>query len=724
MSQFAPALGSDSAPDDAATERENARTPTAKLPLSKRLKQWWPEALILLIAALTRFWRLDYHSIWFDESVSLFWAIDAKISYMWPATFRLVEEKHPPAYYTLLKLWHWLLTWFGLGRDDAALRALGALLGVLTVLGLLLLVRRISGRATALLSALLVALSPALVWYSQEIRMFQPAATGLVWACYFLLRAWQEKRIVYRALYWLGYLVSIEFALYSYLFSAFMLPAAGLTIVFLSLHEAYSGGAPHTGSSPIKGFFRGRFFEGLLAVGLSGILFLPLAYNAWIVNANESTPGTAFANFGANSRNLLKIFTIWKEEWPDPFMAIALLFFGLLLGNGLSIATSVSKVQHPTRLGAPKHLPEGGFLLIWLGTPFLIANILLSRSDSIFQEDRYLLFMAPFALWAIGRGVVILYERWRMAGWVAGLLAVMLLAATLPYLWTPTMYRENWRAAATYIHTYQQASPELNSAGVAHLNYTHRALDWYMQQSYTFAELPIFGLFGNPIAADEADEIIGPPIQGIPKELGAETLWLSESHLAGVDDASVVRTWLAKNYPVITEQSPRGIRLTGYALRTFFDALPTSALENSALDAAQSNAELAPGLSLLACELMTPVVSAQDDTLHPPSGWVHLRLWWQASGEINDDYLATAQVVGNDGIWGERLEREGEPLRFYPTSTWSEYADRGNIVRDEIDINLNPLTPTGEYPVMVGLRRFNGEGPTRTVNCGRVTITR
>ena len=699
------------APDGASIQRENLPST-----LLQRSRQSWPEALTLLLAALTRFWRLDYHSIWFDESVSLYWAIEAKIGYMWPATFRLVEEKHPPAYYTLLKLWHWLLTWVGLGRSDAALRALGALLGVVTVLGLLLLVRRVSGRAVALLAALLVALSPALIWYSQEIRMFQPAATGVVWASAFLIMAWHQERRMRRFGCWLGYLVAMDFALYAYLFSAFMLPAAALTIAALLVHELKREPVSQSKRRAILRCFSLRFLEGTMAVGLSAALFLPLAYNAWIVNANEGMPGSAFADFGANSAKLLKIFTIWKANWPDPLITAALLFFGLLLLVGLIAPTVESKQPH---LRAPS---DRILILIWIGTPLLIANILLSRSDSIFQEDRYLLIMAPFVLWGIGRGIIMLGQRWRLVGWATGILTIALLAATLPRLWSPAMYRENWRAAATYIRAYQQASPGLQSAGVAHVSYTHRALDWYLQQTYSFDELPIFGLFGSPIAAAEADQIIGPPIRGIPKELGAETLWFSESHLAGVDDEGVVKAWLDRNYPLLTEQSPRGIRLTAYALRTFFDELPTATVANSALDGVQSGAEVAPGLALLACELMTPAVRAHDDSLHPPSGWVHLRLWWQTVGTIDDDYLATAQVVGSNGVWGERLERAGETLRFYPTSGWPQQHDGGIIVRDEIDINLNPITPAGEYAVLVGLKGSNGEPTDQTVQCGRVTI--
>jgi hypothetical protein len=104
--------------------------------------------------------------------------------------------------------------------------------------------------------------------------------------------------------------------------------------------------------------------------------------------------------------------------------------------------------------------------------------------------------------------------------------------------------------------------------------------------------------------------------------------------------------------------------------------------------------------------------------MHPPSGWVHVRLWWQAGGAIADDYIATVRMVGPEGVWGERLYRDNETLRRWPTSTW-EHRD---FMRDEVDVNLNPLTPEGTYPIVVGLMDSAGQETGQTVECGRVRV--
>ena len=150
-----------------------------------------PELSVLLLAAVPRLWRLEYHSIWFDEAISLDWARLGP-AHIWPGTLQLLRDKHPPAYYLALHYWQTLLGWFGAEQSDAALRIFGVLIGILMVWGILRLVTQLSGRASGLLAAAFTALAPVLVWYSQELRMFQPAAAAIVWAALFLVAAREQ----------------------------------------------------------------------------------------------------------------------------------------------------------------------------------------------------------------------------------------------------------------------------------------------------------------------------------------------------------------------------------------------------------------------------------------------------------------------------------------------------------------------------------------------------
>jgi hypothetical protein len=680
----------------------------------------WAEFAILLIAALTRCWRLTYHSIWFDEAVSLQWA-SSNPAWTWQKSFTLLEDKHPPAYYLLLHFWLELLQPLNLRGNDAAVRLLGALLGVLTVWGMIVLVGRLSGRPVALLTGLLVALSPVLVWYSQEVRMFQPATTGSVWAGACLISAWGELNPWRRWGWWLGFLLALEFALYSYLFSAFFLPAIGLTMLLLwgkrttSTQRRKEAKAPR--DEPVtrntQHATRTRLFlESLFILTLATLLFLPLAYNAWVINSSEGTPGHAFAGFGQTLWRHLRIFTLWRSDWPTGLAAASLLFFGGLALLGLLLPESKDQLKSASSASSASY-PARPWLWLWLGIPLLVGNLLLATSTTIFAEDRYFLFLTPFALWAVARGSMALGQRQPWLGWGTAATAVVLLAAALPHLWTPAMYRENWRAAAVYIANYQQASPGLTGAVVAHVDYTRRPLSRYLRPHLSEAELPIFFPFGGVLTPEGVETQVAPPLQGIVDQ-GTATLWLVQSHIEGVDDSRVVEGWLNRHFPLVTEQYPTGIKLSGYALQSHFEMVPS--LTASALS---PQAELAPGIQLAACEVLTPQITAQDDQLHPPSGWVHVRLWWQATGPIEDDYIATVQMVGPEGVWGDRLYRDNEALRRWPTTGWQP----DMVVRDEVDVNLNPVTPPGDYPIWVGLMNSTGQPLEPKAECGRVTIT-
>lgn len=655
---------------------------------------WWTFSsallVVLLLAALVRCWQLSYHSVWFDEAVSLQWA-QSEPAFIWQKTFPLVEEKHPPIYFLGLHYWRVLLTPLGLANQDAALRGFGSLLGVLTVWGIMLLARRVSDQRTALLTGLLVALSPVMVWYSQELRMFQPAASALIWGAYCLARAWDATTAQRAIGWWLGMLVTLTAALYSYLFSAFLLPAAGLTLLGLLVST--------------KQDRRGqRFTGGAAALAITGILFLPLAYNAWIVNSSEGDPGRAFADAGATLWRLLRIFTIWRVDWPQSVITAGLLVMAIFIALGLLLPWR--------RDSAPLSQPARLWLWLWIGIPLLIGNLLLARSASVFAEDRYFIYLAPFVLWAAARGIVRLEQRISWLGVGSGLLVIGIMAAALPRLWTPPMQRENWRAASAYISAYHHRSPSLPDTVVAHVDYTRLPLEWYLRQQFDFAALPIYFPYGGTLTPEQIDGVIAPPLEGIV-ETGAATLWLTQSHLEGVDEAHLVEGWLNQHFPLVTELYPSGIKLSGYALQSRFSVLPT--LSPAAVYPA---AEVVPGLQLAACEILTPQVAAQDDQMHPPSGWVHVRLWWRATGPLTDDYIATADVVGPEGAWGVRLYRANEALRRWPTSSWQ----MGEIVRDEIDINLNPITPARDYPVMIGVMDSAGQPTGQQTTCGQVRV--
>ncbi len=138
---------------------------------------------LLLLAALVRLWGLGRQSLWLDEAFS-HWFATLPFRVSWQAM--IVDAVHPPLYYLLL--WPWLVV---AGGSEFALRFPSAVAGVLTVALVLQVGRHWLGMSAGHWAALLLALNPFHVWYSQEARMY--ALLGLL-SLAILLAFWQALR--------------------------------------------------------------------------------------------------------------------------------------------------------------------------------------------------------------------------------------------------------------------------------------------------------------------------------------------------------------------------------------------------------------------------------------------------------------------------------------------------------------------------------------------------
>lgn len=126
--------------------------------------------LILLLASALRFHQIETQSFWNDEGNS------ARLS---ERSVQLIIEGtasdiHPPLYYLVLRGWREIL-----GDSELALRVFSAFVGVSLVAATIAFGRRLIGtgaEAPSLIAGLLVAINPALVYYSQETRMYEMLA--------------------------------------------------------------------------------------------------------------------------------------------------------------------------------------------------------------------------------------------------------------------------------------------------------------------------------------------------------------------------------------------------------------------------------------------------------------------------------------------------------------------------------------------------------------------
>lgn len=184
----------------------------------------WRRRLPLLgvLAALgLRLAGLTTRPIWYDEAFAILFssAGPQAMQYGTLASGRLgVADVHPLGYYIVL--WAWMRCF---GQTIVVARLLSALLGALTVLGVLALGRSLFDEGMGWWFAVVIALAPFPLHYAQEIRMYALLALALVGATLGMWHGWRRQA---RWGWWL-FALGAAVAQYAHTLAAvFLLPLA------------------------------------------------------------------------------------------------------------------------------------------------------------------------------------------------------------------------------------------------------------------------------------------------------------------------------------------------------------------------------------------------------------------------------------------------------------------------------------------------------------------
>jgi hypothetical protein len=179
-------------------------------------------AVLTVVAAVTRFPGLGHQSYWYDETVTV-QLLSKPFTGMVSALPH--SESAPPLYY--IAAWFWSRIF---GSGETALRSLSALAGTVTIPVAYASGKALVSRRTGLAVAALGAVSPLLVWYSQEARAY--ALFVLLGALSLLAFAHALDRPSVKTLTWWAALTSL--ALLTHYFAVFL--AAGEATVLLCRH--------------------------------------------------------------------------------------------------------------------------------------------------------------------------------------------------------------------------------------------------------------------------------------------------------------------------------------------------------------------------------------------------------------------------------------------------------------------------------------------------------
>ena len=184
--------------------------------------------LIFLLAFGLRFYRLDAQSFWNDEGNS------ARLSERSVALIieGTASDVHPPLYYLMLRGWRELV-----GDSEFGLRSLSAYAGVLMVVVTMGIGKRLSvnGYRLAMVAGLLTAVHPALIYYSQETRMYALLGLWAVLSTWLLLRLGRFASGDWRLV--VAYVLCLAAGLYTHYFFPAIIVVHGFIVLTGSIRN-------------------------------------------------------------------------------------------------------------------------------------------------------------------------------------------------------------------------------------------------------------------------------------------------------------------------------------------------------------------------------------------------------------------------------------------------------------------------------------------------------
>lgn len=368
--------------------------------------------LILLLGLILRLISLN-QSLWLDEAISALAARD--FSYQGIIFNFLKIDNHPPLFYLLLKLWGEVFEF-----RDWILRIPSVLLGIGVIYITYNIALKISENKTIpLVSAILAAVSPILVYYSQEVRMYILITLLAALQVYIFVCLLRKEKI------WLWVLFSLVNCLlfFSDYITVFIFPIFFLYPLFK------------------KNFrFSTKVLIGFVPLGVFFILWLPLLSTQLIVNKNiiSAFPGWKEVIGGSTFKNLavlLMKFSAGRISFEPKILYYSwVLFSSMPIAAGLFLALRRFKND----------------ILIWLWLIFpLTIGFLFSFFLPVFNYFRFI-YVVPALLILVTVGIYQLKNsklKYALAGWI---LITNVISLNI-YFFDYSQQRENWKQAVVFI---------------------------------------------------------------------------------------------------------------------------------------------------------------------------------------------------------------------------------------------------------------------------------
>ena len=630
---------------------------------------WMALIAVLWTGFALRVAGIDWQSIWYDEGLSIYYARGTLAEVLVNAS----QSDHPPLHALLLQMWISLC-----GDSELSVRLMSAWWCTLSVALLYRLAKKLSTTA-AVLSALLLALSPFAVWYSQETRGYTLALALIVAlmdvAANLFPTPGASRPAANKpaALAYVPYTALAAAALYTHFYTGFVLIA--LNLAYLA-EEVRRGWRLHQAQA------RARFWGWTAAQCAVLVLFAP-----WLPFVAKQVQMNATYWHGAVGwRQIVRLtavaFSVGKTL-QGPWAIGATWAFALLSAVG---SYALYRRRHTRRWA--------WLLWLWIIVPTLF-QIWINRSRPKFAP-RYVFYSLPAFLLLASMGA-----RWlsqltaryglKLAGWAAivGLLATTAAiggatARSLGNLYrNQSLYRPDFRAVAGYI----EANALPGDLIVVVSGYSYPALAYYYRGPLRVLPLP------DQLLPTTQQPIDLGTLETLNQAMTGHTrLWLVLWQPEVSDPTSLVSDELQHTY----ERLGVGRTFHDVAL-LLFDISPGPLLADSVRPKEPLSANFGP-VQLTGYDLSTRTLK--------PGDTAYLYLYWRTLSKVGHDYKVFAQILDGSGhIIAQHDKIAGAAA--YPTSHWPPEAQ----VRDRFMLTLTPDAKPGAHELIVGLYRPGQDMP-------------
>lgn len=600
-------------------------------------------AAFILIAFGVRLYRLEAQPLWTDEGLSLYRArldLPGILSNEIMVRGVVTKDTTPPFYFLLL---HFLRA--GAGESVFALRMLGVMAGVLMVPLLFLLGQRLFSKQAGLVTALLGALSPFHVWYSQDARTYSLLIALSLISVYASLRMRDPFASRSQRAMWIGaWLLTGVTMVYTHYTGFLVLAFEGAVLIVESIFQ-----------------LQRRWL--MVAIILASLPTIPLVQYAIWRTQYVSEYGVAFRPLDRIFQELISAFSLGLSEtlvhpwWAIlPFLALAILgVFGARNGKWRSSL----------------------FLLAYFLIPVLIF-FAITLFKPLYTGPRHLIIALPPFLLLMGQGLALLWERQKFLFAMAALWVTVGMIVWLNTQFTDIRFvKDDIRSAANYITENARADDIviLHDAIIGFVfDYYYKGVaPWIVIPEYTQND-PNAALTAFKEAAETHHRTWflywPPPRAAFPSDLLPN--W-ADANLLKYDQVVFSFMWL-----------PMGVAVYGPRYPTV-SMLPE--------DAEPIYREWETGLQLVAASLPSgPLLVGEKASF---------RLYWLAGPGNQPDYHLQFRLIDSGGQ--EWVGWDGPIFKFLPASAWP----KGQFMLQEVDLRLPFDLPPTEYVVQV--RLANGE---------------